>query len=241
MTTDIQTEARNAQTELHQAIATLDAARTAYQAGAGADYAQAKTLQLDLARKIEAAESEAAAAEADFQREFAAAGYVRTDPVREALARKAEALAMAEAMRVAQAQCEHDKRRHLIEASDQGRVYVNAHASAFGAYARAEAFQALEEAGEKIARAMALCGHVPLENSAHEDFLGRMSLSESSDAETRAARWAFILKSLATLAKECPDYAQRPTVEALGAMDLGALSVREFLSPAQALVMRRAA
>ena len=240
MTTDIHTEARNAQTELHQAIATLNAARTAYQAGAGASYAQAKTLQLDLARKIEAAEGEAAAAEADFQREFAAAGYVRTDAVRDALARKAEALAMADAMRVAQAQCEQDMRRHLIEASDQGQVYVNAHASAFRTYARAEAFQALEEAGEKIARAMALCGHVPARGSAQEDSLGRMHLSEQSDAEIRAARCGFILKYLATLAKARPEYSEQPTVEALGSLDLGALSVSEFLSPAQALVMRRA-
>lgn len=240
MTNDIQTEARNAQAELHQAIAQLDAARTAYQAGGGERYAQAKTLHLDLTRKIDSAEGEAAVAEADFQREFAAAGYVRTDAVREALARKAEALAMADAMRVVLSQCEQDTRRHLIEASAQGQAYVHAHADAFGAYARAEAYQALQEAGEKIARAMALCAHVPLRGSAQEDSLGRMRLSEKSDAEIRAARWGFILKCLATLAKECPDYAERPTVEALGALDLGALSVREFLSPTQTILARQA-
>lgn len=239
MTNDIHNEARNAQTELHQAIAKLETARAAYQAGAGEGYAQARVLQRDLTAKIEAAEGEAAAAEADFQREFAAAGFVRTEAVRQALARKAESLAMADAMRVALAQREQDTRRHLIDASGQGRAYADAHDTAYGAYAQVEAYEALQECGEKIARAMALCSHVPQRHSAHEDSLGRMHLSEKSDAEIRAARWAFILRALATMAKECTDYAERPVVDALGALELGALSVREFLSPAQVQVMRR--
>ncbi len=148
-------------------------------------------------------------------------------------------LAMADAMRVALAQREQDTRRHLIDASGQGRAYADAHDTAYGAYARVEAYEALQECGEKIARAMALCSHVPQRHSAHEDSLGRMHLSEKSDAEIRAARWAFILRALATMAKECTDYAERPVVDALGALELGALSVREFLSPAQVQVMRR--
>ncbi|RYF64378.1 MAG: hypothetical protein EOO29_42450 [Comamonadaceae bacterium] len=238
---DINEDVRNAQTELHQAIAALDAARANYQHGAGAAYAQAVALQADLFAKIRAADQAAATAESDFLREFAAAGYERNDAVREALSRKGDAVAMADAMRAALAQREQDTRAHLIHASEQGRAYVNAHDAAQGAYARAEAYQALGEAGEKIARAMALCSHVPQQGSAYEDSLGRMHLSEASDAEIRAARWAFILKYLATMAKACPEYGERPVVPALGVLDLGALSARDFVSPARAQMMRKAA
>lgn len=241
MTYDINEDVRNAQTELHQAIASLDAARAEYQNGAGAAYAQAVTQQADLTAKIKAADDAAATAEAAFQREFATAGFERNDAVREALSRKGEAVAMAEAMRAALAQREKDTRTHLIDASEQGRAYVDAHDAAKGAYARAEAYQALQEAGEKIARAMALCAHVSQRGSAYEDSLGRMHLSEASDAEIRAARWAFILKYLATMAKACPEYGERPVVPALGMLELGAMSVRELLSPVQVLMMRKAA
>ena len=237
---DINEHVRNAQTALQLAIATLDAARADYQHNGGAGYAEASATQTDLTTKIKAAEDEAATAEADFQRKFAAAGYVRTDAVGQALARKAEALAMADAMRVALAQGEQKMRQQLMVASEQGRAYVDAHASAFAAYARAEAFEAVQEAGERIARAMALCAHVPKAGSAYEDPLGRMHWSERDDTQIKASRWAFILEALATLAKERPEYAVQPVAEVLGRVELGALSAREFLSPAQAMLQRKA-
>lgn len=239
MTFNIAEDVREAQTELHRAIATLDAARAAYQSGAGAGYAHAVALQADLATKIRAADQAAAAAESDFLREFAAAGYERNDAVREALTRKADALAMADAMRAAVARSAQEVQHQLADASDQGREYAHAHAAAYRAYARAEAFQALEESGERIARAMALCAHVPKEGSAYEDSLGRMNLSDASDAEIRAARWKFILEKLATLAKARPEYGDQHTVQELGVVDLGALSKSDFLSPIQIGQLRK--
>jgi len=43
------------------------------------------------------------------------------------------------------------------------------------------------------------------------------------------------------MARACPEYGDRPVVPALGMLDLGALSAREFVSPARAQMMRKAA
>ncbi|GKS83804.1 hypothetical protein AVMA1855_06650 [Acidovorax sp. SUPP1855] len=56
-----------------------------------------------------------------------------------------------------------------------------------------------------------------------------------------SARWTFILMCLAMMARACPEYGDRPVVPALGMLDLAALLAREFVSPARAQMMRKAA
>lgn len=240
MAFDIHEHARSAQAALHEALAELERARTAYATGAGPRFAQAKAAQAALAAKIEAAEGEAAAADAAFQAAFSAAGFECDEATRAQLNRKNDAQAMAEAMRAALAQGAKALQALAAEASTQARDYAAAHERAYVAHARAEGYRALQEGGEQLARAMALAANAPRSDSLHEDALGRPASTQAMRAEIAAARWAFILDGLKAMAEGLPEYSARPQVEALGVFELGALQAQDVLTPAQIHLMRKA-
>lgn len=233
MTLDIQENTRSAQAALHEALAELERARTAYATGVGPQFAQAKAAQAALSAKIEAAEGEAAAADAAFQAAFSAAGFESDDATRAALNRKNDAQAMAEAMRAALAQGAKELQTLAAEASTQARNYAAAYERAYIAHAQAEGYRALQEGGEQLARAMALAAHAPCSTSAQEDSLGRPASSEAMRREIVDARWAFILDGLKAMAEGLPEYGARPQVQALGVFDLGALTAQDVMTPAQ--------
>jgi len=234
MTFDVQQHARSAQAALHEALAELARARTAYDNDAGPRFAQAKAGQDLLGRKIKAAEEEADAASDAFHKAFSEAGFESNDAAtRSALNRKNDAQAMAEVMRVAQANGAKELQAVAAEASRQARAYATAYERAYVAHAQAEGYRALQEAGEQMARAMALAAHAPCRPSVHEDSLGRPPSSAAMHAERVAARWAFMLDGLKAMAQGLPEFGVRPQVEALGVFDLGALTARDVLTPAQ--------
>ena len=234
MTFNVQEKARNAQAALHEALAALTRARTAYDNDAGHRFAQAKAAQETLSAKIKAAEDEADAASDAFHAAFASAGFESSDAAtRAALNRKNDAQAMAEVMRVALAKGAKELQALAAEASRQARTYAAAYERAYTAHARAEGYKVLQEAGEAVARAMALAAHAPCSTSAHEDSLGRPPSSAALREEMVAARWAFILDGLKAMAEGLPEYGARSQVEALGVFDLGALTAQDVLTPAQ--------
>lgn len=231
---DVQQHARSAQVALHEALAELARARTAYDNDAGPRFAQAKAAQELLGRKIKAAEAEADAASDAFHAAFASGGFESSDAAtRSALNRKNDAQAMAEVMRVAHAKGAKELQALAAEASRQARTYAAAYERAYAAHARAEGYKVLQEAGEAVARAMALAAHAPCSTSAHEDSLGRPAPTQAIHDATVAARWAFILEGLKAMAEGLPEYGARPQVEALGVFDLGALTAQDVLTPAQ--------
>lgn len=240
MTFDVQQHARGAQAALHEALAELARARTVYESDAGPKFAQAKAAQELLGRKIKAAEDEADSASDAFDEAFSAAGYESDEATRSALNRKNDAQAMAEVMRVAQAKGAKELQALAAEASTQARAYAAAYEHAYIAHAQAEGYKALQEAGEQLARAMALAAHAPCRTSAHEDSLGRPASSEAMRKEIVAARWAFMLNGLRAMAEDQPAYSARPQVEALGVFDLGALTAQDVLTPVQVHMMRKA-
>jgi len=234
MTFDVQQHARSAQAALHEALAELARARTAYDNDAGPRFAQAKAAQEVLVRKIKAAEDEADVASDAFHAAFASSGFEANDvATRGALNRKNDAQAMAEVMRVAQAKGAKELQTLAAEASRQARAYAAAYERAYIAHAQAEGYEALQEAGEQIARAMALAAHAPCHPSVHEDSLGRPPSSVAMHAERVAARCAFIVNGLKAMAEGLPEYHARPLVEALGVFDLGAFTAQDVLTPAQ--------
>jgi len=241
MTFDLQDKARTAQTELHEALAALASARTDYENGVGHQLGQAKAAQEALAAKIEAAQAEADAAAAAFDDAFKAAGFEANDTTRAALDRKNDALAMADVMKAAHAKGAKEMQEHAAQASTQARRYAAAYERAYIAHAQAEGYKALQEAGPQIARAMALAAHAPCRDSAQEDSLGRPAPTQAIRNELVAARWAFILNALKALAQEQPEFEARPHVEALGVLDVGALTARDVMTPAQIQVMRKGA
>ena len=239
MTFDIREHARSAQAALHDALAELERARTAYETGAGPQFGQAKAARDALAAKIEAAEREAVAADEAFQAAFSAAGFERDDATRAALNRKNDAQAMAEAMRAALTKGDKELQALAADASVQARDYAAAYERAYIAHAQAEGYRALQAGGEQLARAMALAAHAPRRGSLHEDALGRPASSPAMRAEIAAARWAFILDGLKAMAEGMPEFNARPQVQALGAFDLGALTAQDVLTPAQINLLRK--
>ena len=240
MTFDVQQNARSAQAALHEALADLARARTTYDNDAGPKFAQAKAAQELLACKIKAAEAEADAASDAFHAAFASGGYESNDAAtRSALNRKNDAQAMAEVMRVAHAKGAKELQAVAAEASRQARAYAAAYERAYIAHARAEGYKALQEAGEAVARAMALAAHAPCSTSVHEDSLGRPPSSAAMREEMVAARWAFILDGLKAMAEGLPEYRARPQVDALGVFDLGALTAQDVLTPTQIHKLQR--
>lgn len=234
MTFDIQEHARSAQAALHEALAELARARTAYESDVGPRFAQAKAAQELLGRKIKAAEEEADAASDAFHAAFANAGFESSDAAtRGALNRKNDAQAMAGVMRVAQAKGAKELQALAAEASRQAHTYAAAYERAYVAHAQVEGYKALQEAGEQMARAMALAAHAPCKDSTQEDSLGRQAPTAAIRRATVAARWAFILEALQTMAEDLPEYRARPQVAALGVFDLGALTAQDVLTPAQ--------
>jgi hypothetical protein len=235
---DVQHHARSAQAALHEALAELARARTAYDNDAGPRFAQAKAAQELLGRKIKAAEDEADAASDAFHAAFASGGYESSDAAtRSALNRKNDAQAMAEVMRVAHTKGAKELQTLAAEASRQAHTYAAAYERAYTAHARAEGYKVLQEAGEAVA--MALAAHAPCSTSTHEDSLGRPPSSAALREEMVAARWAFILDGLKAMAEGLPEYSARPQVEVLGVFDLGALTAQDVLTPAQIHKVRR--
>lgn len=228
-----------AQNELSEALALLNAARTAYEEQAGAQYAGHKAALAAIDAKIEAALSEQEEAEADFQREFAAAGFEKTAAVAAALGRRNDVQAMSEAMMAGRARTKAALIDVTAKASAQGRSYIGAYNKAQDAYALAQAFEALQSpAGATIARALALVSHVPDETTLLEDFAGRPWHNQEADEAMRRARAAFVFEELWRLAKETPAFSARPAFEGLGALDLSPMPPAEFITPSRAHRMR---
>lgn len=139
--------------------------------------------------------------------------------------------------------CGPDQQQQLIEASRLARAYIEAHQDAYAAYAQAQAHEAIAQAGDQIALAMALMAHVPSSNRLHDEFYGRdfkgLPSPYNDAGQLAASRAAVVLDEVAELAKARPEYARRPHVEMIGVCDLGALSARDLLTPAKVHLIRQ--
>lgn len=238
MTFDIQEHARSAQAAYQDALARLNTARTAYETGGGAAYAAAKAQRELLERKIKEADDEVRTANDAYHQAWVADNFEKTDRVREVLARKHESEATCEALRVALARSEQDMQRHLLDASVQGREYDAAHGSAYAAYVRAEAYTALAQSGEAIARALALSVNVRSAGGYYDSDIGMPLGTLPADLIDKAikGRQAYIHAALVAMASRHETHVDVPEI---GACDFGALQVRELLSPVQIHKVRR--
>ena len=239
MSFNIVSKLHDALTAQADAMARLDAARDAWHGGAATQFAQAQARHTELQRKLAAAEDAAAHAETTFKTEFAAAGYEHTAAVRNALTSKHDALAMADELRGALAQCTQDMATHARAASFNGRSYLQTYNAAYVAHVRAEAYLAIQEVGAKIARAMAMAAHTPSMQADHQMPAGLWSPDVRKTED--AASWSFVWEALQAMARQQPEYDNRPAVDALGALDFSALPPAQWLSPGQIHKLERSA
>lgn len=210
------------------AVEDLAAARQAHEEGAGKAYADTLAVQADLKAKIAAHEASAAEAQGTFQSLFAKASHIVTKEVKAALFAKNDALAIAEELRCALAQSEAGAFELRAEASRVAEAFRAAHAHARAAYARVEVYQALQECGQAMGRAVALATHIP----------GNHDIEKLSD-DVDQLRAQFVWKALMSRARELPEW-DRIRVEELGALDLGPFNDHaHFTTPAAVALDRK--
>ncbi len=228
-TATIQDELAQAQAAYDSALETLLKACADFNEGSGKQYAELMQRHADLRGKIATHEAAAEAATLEFKHLLAAANFEKTKAVKEALFKKNDALAIAEELREALADSERTALPLQASASRAAQHYANAHDAAYGAYARLEAYKAMTESEEALTRAMALMTHA-------SDPTG---IDRQAD-DPRAYRMKFIWQRLSAVALERPEAQQRPEVEALGQLELGAFAGRAFLTPVKVMQLQRA-
>ena len=200
----------------------LDAARSAYLGGAGKAYRAQLAAHDTLRQKIDRHAADAEQAEALFKELFAKAGYVRNKKVKAALFDKNDTLSMADELRTALQDMEASSIEGRYQASQAAQDFHRAFQAAFGAYARREAYAALQTHGQALADAMALVSHVPKEQG-----VDRLL------QDPQEYRIGFVFDALRDLAQAKPAWEQRPQIEAHGALDIAPFTPSTFVSPAK--------
>lgn len=159
----------------------------------------------ELRGKIGTYEAAAEAATQEFKALLAASGYEKTKPVKEALFKKNDALAIAEELREALADSVRTALPIRAAASRAAQAFAGAHDKAYAAYAQLEVFKALAASEDGISRAMALLSHVP----------GDIEVDRHVQ-DVKAHRMRFVLSRLVEAAKQQPEAQTQPEVEELG-------------------------
>lgn len=227
--TTIQSELTQAEASYSTALRELVQASTTFNEGPGKAYAELVQRHAELRSKIATYEAAAEAATQEFKALLAASGYEKTKPVKEALFKKNDALAIAEELREALADSERTALPIRAAASRAAQAFAGAHDKAYAAYAQLEMFKALAASEDGISRAMALLSHVP----------GDIEV-ERHVQDVKAHRMRFVLSRLVDAAKQQPEAQTQPEVEELGPLQLGPFAGRAYLTPVQALQLQRA-
>lgn len=227
--TSIQSELTQAEADYSTALRELVQASATFNEGAGKAYAELVQRHAELRSKIATHEAAAEAATQEFKALLAASGYEKTKPVKEALFKKNDALAIAEELREALADSERAALPIRATASRAAQDFAAAHDKAYAAYALLEVFKALASSEEGLSRAMALLSHVP----------DAMEVERHAE-DVKAHRMRFVLNRLVEAAKQQPEAQTQPEVEALGPLQLGPFAGCAYLTPVQALQLQRA-
>ena len=206
-----------AEATYREALQKLDAARSTYLDGAGKAYRAQLAAQDTLRQKIDRHAADAEQAEALFKELFAKAGYVRSKEVKAALFDKNDALSMADELRTALQDMETSSIEGRYEASEVARKFHSAFYSAYGAYAKREAYAVLQTHGQALADAMALVSHVPLDRDI-----------DQLSGDPQASRIGFVIDALRDLAQATPAWERRPQIDAHGALDIAPFTSNTF-------------
>ncbi len=227
---NIEQQHRQADAAYHLALAALASARQNYLDGSGKTYAGLLDRQTALRDKIAEHTATADQAEATFKHLFAQANYTRTKEVKAALFEKNDALSMADELRTALRQVEAESIEPKHTASRDAQGFLRAYGTAYVAYARREAWRALQEHGPAIAEAMALLSHAPTGDGV-----------DAIAADPSERRMGFVWDALKRAAEQSDAWEVRPQVDALGPLELGPFAGGNFVTPAEAQLARKMA
>ncbi len=210
------------------AVAALQAAELAYKDGAGKAYADAVALRTNLQTKITQQQEKKADADELFKQAFAAAGYVVNAAARTALNKKNDAVAILDELNRALTEVQNDLEGNLLlDASNYARSYQNATTNACDTLAEFLVLRALNEHGAPIAQAL---------NSIPSDYrrgTGGTVVAAYGDSLDRAMNK--VKQEILLLTQEV---GKLTDIQVPPVADLGAMTVQDILSPAEANALR---
>lgn len=207
----------------------LDDARTRYQKGSGKVYSDHIDRQQALLTKISETKSEITGLEEAFKVMFAKAGYERTKDVKSVLREKSEAGDVLTELEAAHTACERDIFEPFAKAAADAKEFKAAYQNTYTAWARWQAYKALDECHQPIARALALLSHASA-NTVNED----------NSFDVVGLRQKFVFDCLKELANAHPDANEPPLLPELGDCDLGPFNSRPLPSPVEISMKRKA-
>lgn len=230
-TTTLQEKTARASSDYKDALAALDVARQTFMKGSGNSYARALERQQTIQSKLAGVAEDIRLAHQLFKTTLEKSNFVTTDAVKSALLEKSDAQAIEAELKIALEDTELAMLEHMIPAARDAERYREAYSMAHNAYARLQAYEALQQCSETLGRALALLKHVP-SDPAWERLI-------NDETELRERRIGFVWKALKEMAAQRPEAERRPHIPKIGMLELGQFAGLESISPAAALKRRR--
>lgn len=231
MSYSIEKKISDAKAAYDAALHNLEEARSSYNGGLKVELTKTLDQQKSLMAKIADCHADAEAAEADFKQAFEAAGYERTTPVRKALSRKSEALAMADELEGALAKVQNQLDKLMLDASPKATALGHSYQSTKKAYGYWKSYEAMGDSAESLVKAIALASVTIPHRS---DSLGRAAWSTAVAMEELQNGLAFIWNGLLAMALETQDKPDLPFLSA----DISPLRSSDLLTPSQMHMVR---
>lgn len=226
MSYNINSKIAAAKAEYEEAVASFEAVCAVYNEGAKPELTIALNQQKSLQAKIDECHATATTAQAQFQQAFEAAGYEHTNPVRQALNRKNDALAMGEELQAALAKVQIRVQELLLDASPQASAILKEYAFTREKYGQWQAYEAMGEPSQQLKKAVALAWQTipPKEISA-----GRPATYEADFKDELAKRVGFIWDGIKAMAMQMDENFKLP----FAAADISPLTKADLLTPVQ--------
>ncbi|MBR8361672.1 hypothetical protein KDW10_30550 [Burkholderia vietnamiensis] len=187
----------------------LASARHAYEHGAGKTLAEAKKSRESIGAQLDSETQAGERAKTALSQAMLQSNGERTAEVKKALAERRDADDMIEQCSELLSESERLIAAAHIEASEAAKTYLGAYESAARRWAEMNVLAALVECGERIARAMAV-------------------KAPNADTSPLPSCEQLIIHGLRHIAEQGDE---RPYVQEIGSVDLGAMGIQDILSP----------
>jgi len=227
----LQQRYQQAKAKFASALESLELIRHTYENGVCKDFAEAKKNRESLAAQLDIQKQASENAKAALAQAMHESNGARTAEVAQALSERRNTDDMIEQYAALLSQSDQLVNALQVDASPVAKSYVQAYEDAAQRWAEMNAFAALVECGERLARAMivtAPCdGLLPWNK--------RRTRGEGEHPEPSCEQ--IIMNALRDLASQCEE--RRPYVQEIGPMEMGTMAIDDILNPVQIHMKRQ--